>query len=85
MKIGEGVIVHTFSEIDGIEDFDLIPLAKHQASALDGNAALRISDHIGRMALHQVGLEPKPRLSASRAADDHYVFIPRRLGVFRAV
>ena len=37
------------------------------------------------MALHQVGLEPEPRLSAPRTAYDHNILVPCRLGVFRAI
>ena len=37
------------------------------------------------MALHQVGLEPEPRLSAPRTAYDHNILIPCRLRVFGAI
>ena len=46
--------------------------------------ALRVRDHIRRMALEQVGLDEEPRLAAAGAADDQDIFVPGVLGLLWA-
>ena len=41
MDIGKGVVVVTFLEIDGVQDFDAVLIAPQRISALRHNTALR--------------------------------------------
>jgi len=67
--------VHGFTEVDGVEDLDLIAFPKEKLSAFHYDAALGVGDHIAGMALHEVWLQPKPRLTRSGTADYHDVFV----------
>ena len=47
MDIGKGVVVVTFLEIDGVQDFDAVLIAPQRISALRHNTALGVCDHKG--------------------------------------
>lgn len=85
MDIRERVVVHGLFEVDGIEDFHLVPIAEHEFASLDGDAAFWVSDHIRAVELHEVGLNEKPGLTGAGAAHHQHVLVPRGLGVFWAV
>ena len=40
--IGEGIVVHRFFEVDGIEDFQLVLESQEHLTALGNDAALRV-------------------------------------------
>ena len=44
VDIGEGVIVHTFGKVDGIEYLDAVVVLLQQSAALDHDAAFRVGD-----------------------------------------
>ena len=73
----ERVIVHGFSEIDGVQDFDFIPGIREHLSALDNNCTLGISYDIAYLLghLHQIRLHEKSCLTAARAANHNDVLI----------
>ena len=75
MDIRQRIIVHRLFEIDCVEYLDAVAVPFQQPAALDDQAALRVCHHIGRMALHQVGLEPESGLAAARAADNQHVLV----------
>ena len=80
--IVEGVIVHGFTEVDGIQDFYHIPLIDQHFPALDDDGAFRVRDHIGHVFrhLHQIRLHIEARLAGTGTTDHNHVFVP---GVFR--
>ena len=57
--IGERVIMHAFLEIDCVEHFDSVVSLLQQFSALNKDASFRVGYHIGRMQLHEIGLQPE--------------------------
>ena len=70
MDVGKWVIVHTLSEIDGVQDFQAVMLSLKEFSALDHDAALGVSHDVGTVALHEVRFEPEPGLARAGRADD---------------
>ena len=74
----ERIVSHGFFEIDGVQDFDLIPGIREHLSTLDNDRTLGvrydIADLLGH--LHQVGLDVKSGLTAAAAADHNDVFVP---------
>ena len=90
VEIGKGVVVHGLFEVDGVEDADFIPFPQKKPAALHHDAALWVCDNktdgIGLgCTLHEVGLQPKSRLTAAGTANDEHVFVPCGLGVFWSV
>ena len=73
----ERIVPHGFFEVDGVQDFDLIPGIREHLSTLDNDRTLGvrydIADLLGH--LHQVGLDVKSCLTAAAAADHNDVFI----------
>ena len=69
--------MHRFSEVDGIQDFDLIPGIREHLSALDYDRTLGIGQDIADLFghLHEVRLDVKPCLAAAAAADHNDIFI----------
>ena len=67
--------MHGLAEVDRVHHLDAVAVPFQQPAALDDQAALRVCHHIGRMALHQVGLEPESGLAAARAADNQHVLV----------
>ena len=67
----ERIVSHGFFEVDGIQDFDLIPGIREHLSALDNNCAFGIGQDIAYLLghLHQVGLDVKSGLTAAAAAN----------------
>ena len=89
MDIGKGVIVHGSAEVDGVEDFDAIPLALQELTALHDDGTFRIGYDKGtgillRSALHQIGLNPKASFAAAGTADDQHIFVAGIRRIFRA-
>ena len=89
MNVREGIVAHTFFEVDGVEDFDAVAPAPQEISAFHDDAALRVRNNEARriifgIALHQVRLDEKPRLAGTGATDYQHVFVPGRLGVLRS-
>ena len=74
----ERIVPHGFFEIDGVQDFDLIPGIREHLSALDNNCAFGVRHDIADLLghLHQVRLDIKSCLTAAAAADHNDVFIP---------
>lgn len=74
----ERIVSHGFFEVDGVQDFDLIPGIREHLSTLDNDRTLgvryNIADLLGH--LHQVRLDIKSCLTAAAAADYNNVFIP---------
>ena len=83
--IGKGVVLHALGEIDRIKYLDSVFRPLQELAALYQQSTFRVCDNIAGMELHQVGLDKKPRLAASAAADHQHVFIPRVLRILRAV
>ena len=73
--------MHRLFEVDGVQDFQLVTVLQEGVPALDHDTAFRIGDDIGAVALKQVGLEPKPGLTAAGAAHHQHIFVPGVLGV----
>ena len=44
MDIGEWIVVHRLSKVDGVENLDVIAMLQQSIAALDDNAAFRESD-----------------------------------------
>ena len=82
--VGQRVIPHGFFEIYQIQAFNAVSLAVQQGPYLVQDGPFGIGNHIGRMALEQVGLDEKPRLAATGTADDQDIFVPGVLGLLWA-
>ena len=52
--------------------------------ALHQDGPLGIRDHIGRVHLHQVRLQPEAGLAGAGTADNQHIFVPGGPGVFGA-
>ena len=74
----ERIVSHGFFEIDGVQDFDLIPGIREHLSAFNNDRAFRVSTDVADLFghLHQVGLDVKSGLTAATAADHNDVFVP---------
>ena len=64
VDVSEGIVVHGFFEVDGIEDFQLILKPKEHFAALGNDAAFGVGhDEADRVflgsALHEVGFQPE--------------------------
>ena len=64
MDVGEGVVVHGFFHVDGVQETDAVAELLQHCSALDEDAALWIGDYEGGRiglgsTLHQVGFQPE--------------------------
>ena len=64
MDVGEGVVVHGFIHVDGVQEPDAVAELLQHFPALDEDAALWIGDYErGRIGLgstlHQVGFQPE--------------------------
>ena len=64
MDVGEGVVVHGFFHVDGVQETDAVAELLQHFSALDEDTALRIGDYKGcrvglGSTLHQVGFQPE--------------------------
>ena len=75
MDIGKGVVVVTFLEIDGVQDFNAVLIAPQRISALRHDTALGVCDHeadrIGfGCALEQIGFQPEAGLTGAASPDD---------------
>ena len=81
--VGERVVVHGFSEVDRIQRLDDITVFLKHLSAFDQHCTLGISDHIGAVHLHQVGLHEEAGLTRAGTTDDKDVLIPRVLRLLR--
>lgn len=77
-------IVAVLLEVDEVQAFNAVALAVQQGAHLVQDGALGVRDHIGGMALEQVGLDEEPRLSAAGTADDQDIFISCIPGFLRA-
>lgn len=53
-RVGEGVIVHGLTEIDGIQRLDRITVFLKHLAAFDEDRTLRIGDNIRAVHLHEV-------------------------------
>ena len=86
MRTSRTVIVHGFLEVDGVQNFQTVAVMQQHLSALGNDAALGIGDNkadgvlLGRT-LHQIGLQPKPRLTGAGTADNQHVFVPCGTGI----
>ena len=73
----ERIVPHGFFEIDGVQDFDLIPGIREHLSTLDNDRTLGvrydIADLLGH--LHEVRLDVESRLATAAAADHNDVLI----------
>ena len=54
MDIGERVIVHRLPKVDGVENLDVVAMLQKGVAALNHDAALGVSDHIGAVHLEKV-------------------------------
>lgn len=73
--------MHRLFEVDGVQDFHLIAVLQHGLSTFKHDSTFWIGDHIGAVALQEVGLQPKSRFARAGAADHQHVFISGVLGV----
>ena len=77
-------------EVNGVQNFQTVAVMQQHLSALGNDAALGIGDNkadgvlLGRT-LHQIGLQPKPRLTGAGTADYQHILVPCCLGVGRTV
>ena len=74
----EWIVSHGFFEVDGVQDFDLIPGIREHLSALDNDRTLGVRHDIADLwgHLHQVRLDVESGLTAAAAADHNDVFVP---------
>ena len=74
----ERIVSHGFFEVDGVQDFDLIPGIREHLSAFNNDRAFRVSTDVADLFghLHQVGLDVKSGLTAATATDHNDVFVP---------
>ena len=77
--VGERVVVHGFTKIYRIQRLDDIAVFLKHLSAFDQYCTLGISDHIGAVHLHEIGLHEKAGLTGTGTTDDKDVLIPRVL------
>ena len=61
--VAKRVVVHGFSEIDGVQRLDDIAALFEHLAALYQHRTLWVSDHIGTVHLHQVRLHEKARFT----------------------
>lgn len=86
MRTSRTVIVHGLFEVDGVQNFQPVAKMQKHFSALVDNTAFGIGDNetdgvlLGRT-LHQIGLQPKPRLTGAGTADNQHVFVPCGTGI----
>ena len=86
MRTSRTVIVHGLFEVDGVQNFQPVAVMQQHFSALGNDAALGIGDNkadgvlLGRT-LHQIGLQPKPRLTRAGTTDNQHVFVPCGTGI----
>ena len=78
--------MHGFLEVDGVQNFQPVAVMQQHLSALGNDAALGISDNkadrvLLGCTLHQIGLQPKPRLTGAGTADNQHVFVPCSTGI----
>ena len=83
-RVRQRVVPHGFFKVDEVQAFNAVSLPIQQGAHLVQDGALGVRDHIGGMALEQVGLDEEPRLAAAGAADDQDIFISCVLGFLRA-
>ncbi len=79
-RVRQGIISHGFLEVDEVQTFNAVSLAVQQGPHLIQDGAFGVRDHIGGMALEQVGLDKKSRFAAAGTADDQDIFVPSVLG-----
>ena len=76
MDIGEGVIVHAFAEVDGVEDLHLIlSNGLKRITAFHEDASFRISHHIGTVHLEKVRFQPESGLTGTGSTDDQDILV----------
>lgn len=61
--VRQRVVPHGLLEVDEVQAFNAVSLAVQQSAHLVQDGALGVRDHIGGMALEQVGLDEKPRFA----------------------
>ena len=71
--------MHGLFEVDGVQRFDDIPVLFQHLSAFNQDCTFRISDAIGTVHLHEVGLDEKSGLAGAGTADNEDVLVPRVL------
>lgn len=74
-EIGKGIVVHTLSEIDGIQYLYPVAAPLEQLAAFHKHRSFRVCHHIGRVHLHEIGLAEKTGFATAGAADHQDVFI----------
>ena len=77
--------MHGLLEVDGVENFDAVVVALKEPAHLADHRPLGVCDHIGRVALHEVGLDPEAGLTRTGAAHDEDILIARVFRVFGTV
>jgi len=75
LDVGKGIVVHGFTEVDSIEDLDLVAFPQEKLSAFHHDAALGVGDHIAGVTLHEIWFEPKPRFTRSGTAHHHDILV----------
>ena len=63
MDIGEWIVVHRLSKVDGVENLDVIAMLQQSIAALDDNAAFRVCNHIAGVHLEKIRFQPEPCFS----------------------
>ena len=71
------IVPHGFFEVDGVQDFNLIPGIREHLSALDNDRTLGVRHDIADLLghLHEVRLNVKSCLATAAAADHNDVLI----------
>ena len=90
MRTSRTVIVHGLFEVDGVQNFQPVAVMQQHLSALGNDAALGIGNNkadgvlLGRT-LHQIGLQPKPRLTGAGTADNQHILVSGIDWIFGAI
>ena len=65
VDVAERVVVHRLFEVDGVQNFYLVAILQHGLPTFENYRSLRVSDHIGAVALQEIRFQPKARLTAA--------------------
>ena len=78
VDIGEGIVVHAFAEVDGVEHLNLILSDGLKGiAAFHQDTAFWICHNIRTVHLKEVRFQPEPGLTGTGAADNQDVLVPR--------
>ena len=85
MDIGKWVIAHRLLKVDRVENLDVVAMLQKGVAALNHDAALGVSNHIGAVHLEKVWLQPKASFTRTRTADNQNILISGIGRIFRTV